>query len=60
MDWESVSRDECEALGLSPDGQKKPKRASLDNTPEDIKRAKKQLGPGYAEDLAAWANGEGF
>jgi hypothetical protein len=60
MDWESVSRDECEALGLSPDGQKKPKRASLDNTPEDIKRAKKQLGPGYAEDLAAWAKGEGF
>lgn len=60
MDWESVSRDECEALGLSPDGQKKPKRASLDNTPEDIKRAKKQLGPGYAEDLAAWARGEGF
>ena len=59
MDWESVSRDECEALGLSPDGQK-PKRASLDNTPEDIKRAKKQLGPGYAEDLAAWAKGEGF
>ena len=59
MDWESVDREEAEGLGLVPARAKKGKRPSLDNTPDDIKRALKKLGPGYADDLAAWAKGEG-
>ena len=57
MDWESVDRDECEAIGLAPDG-KKPRRRSLEPVPADIKRAQKQLGPGWADKLDAWARGE--
>ena len=57
MDWESVDRDECEAIGLAPDG-KKPRRKSLEPVPADVKRAQKQLGPGWADKLDAWARGE--
>ena len=60
MDWLSVDRDEAEALGLVASKAKKPKRASLDNTPDDIKRALKRLGPDYAKRLEEWAHyGEG-
>lgn len=60
MDWESVDRDECEALGLVPAEAKQGKRPGLAPVPDDIKRALEKLGPSYASRLDEWAReGEG-
>jgi hypothetical protein len=60
MDWTSVDRDECEALGLVPGEAKRGKRPDLGPLPADVKRALERLGPDYKQKLEEWAHfGEG-
>ena len=60
MDWTSVDRDECEALGLVPGEAKRGKRPDLGPLPADVKRALERLGPDYKRKLEEWAHfGEG-